>query len=139
MIQLYSAGKGFGSKVLFERGIVANINHVLEPDLASQLVREFGLEAKVIVVGESPTREEAEAGRPFVGHAGGRLRKVLDRLGLSRSEVYLTNAVKCVLGRKPADSEIRNCRPWLMREMALVGKGKPVVGMGKMAIRGLGR
>ncbi len=44
-------------KVLFERGIVANINHVLESDLAGQLVREFGLEAKVMTF-----EEEVEAG-----------------------------------------------------------------------------
>lgn len=93
--------------------------------------------AKVVIVGESPGREEAAAGRPFVGTAGRRLMKVLDQLGLARSEVYLTNAVKCYLERTPKASEIEACRPWLMRELALVGKGKRVVALGKVAVRAL--
>ncbi len=44
-------------KVLFDRGIVANINHVIEPELGLKLAQQFGLEAKVMSF-----EEEIEAG-----------------------------------------------------------------------------
>lgn len=93
--------------------------------------------AKTVVVGESPGGEEVKRGRPFVGEAGRRLAKVLDSLGLARGDVYLTNAVKCYLGRRPTRGEIEACRPWLLRELRLVGKGKRVVALGKVAARAL--
>lgn len=93
--------------------------------------------AKVTVVGESPGREEVDQGRPFVGVAGQRLMKVLDSLGLAREDVYLTNAVKCYLGRRPTAREIQNCRQWLLRELRLVGKGKRVVALGRVAVKAL--
>jgi len=98
---------------------------------------EGSAKAKAIVVGESPGGEEVERGRPFVGTAGRRLAKVLDSLGLAREDVYLTNAVKCYFGRRPTAREIENCRGWLLRELRLVGKGKRVVALGKVAARAL--
>jgi translation initiation factor IF-2 len=35
-------------RLLFDRGIVANINHVIEPELGVKLAAQFGLEAKVM-------------------------------------------------------------------------------------------
>ena len=93
--------------------------------------------AKVIIVGESPGREEVEQGRPFVGEAGRRLAKVLDQLGLAREDVYLTNAVKCYIGRPPRAREVEACRKWLVRELRLVGKGKRIVALGKVAVKAL--
>lgn len=93
--------------------------------------------AKTIIVGESPGREEKEQGRPFVGMAGRRLMKVLDSVGLAREDVYLTNAVKCHVGRRPTAREIENCRQWLLRELRLVGKGKRVVALGAVAVKAL--
>ena len=93
--------------------------------------------AKVFIVGESPGAEEVERGRPFVGVAGRRLMGVLDSLGLAREDAYLTNAVKCYVGRRPTVQEIEACRPWLLRELRLVGKGKRVVALGKVAARAL--
>lgn len=90
--------------------------------------------AKVVVVGEAPGREEVARGRPFVGEAGRRLNRVLDQLGLAREDVYLTNAVKCYAERRPKASEVENCRKWLVRELRLIGKGKRVVALGKVAL-----
>ncbi len=52
-------------------------------------------EAGVMVVGEAPGRMEDKLGRPFVGPAGKLLDSLLELAGLSRSEVYITNVVKC--------------------------------------------
>lgn len=93
--------------------------------------------AKIIIVGESPGEEEVEQGKPFVGEAGRRLTKVLDQLGLAREDVYLTNAVKCYVGRRPTPGEIENCRKWLLRELRLLGKGKRIVALGRVAVKAL--
>ena len=51
--------------------------------------------AEFVLVGESPGREEAFARRPFVGQAGKLLDKVLVGLGITREELYITNAIAC--------------------------------------------
>ena len=98
---------------------------------------EGSAKAKVVIVGESPGPEEVKQGRPFVGEAGRRLTKVLDSIELAREDVYLTNAVKCYIGRAPRASEVEACRKWLVREVRLVGKGKRIVALGKVAVRAL--
>src|ERR1039458_3275504 len=50
--------------------------------------------AKLAIVGEAPGGEEERLGRPFVGSTGTLVDDTLISLGLSRSEVYLTNVVK---------------------------------------------
>jgi DNA polymerase len=65
-------------------------------------------------------------GRPFVGPAGGILRKALEEAGIPITSVYVTNAVKHFKWepqgnrrkhKKPLASEIAACRPWLMAEL----------------------
>src|SRR5437867_1271229 len=51
-------------------------------------------DARVIFVGEQPGDQEDRAGKPFVGPAGRVLDQTLDKVGIDRSEVYVTNAVK---------------------------------------------
>ena len=51
-------------------------------------------EARLILVGEAPGREEVEQGRPFVGRAGQNLDAFLEMSGLDRSQMYITNVVK---------------------------------------------
>ncbi|HWC70013.1 MAG TPA: uracil-DNA glycosylase, partial [Actinomycetota bacterium] len=50
--------------------------------------------AGLMLVGEQPGDREDVEGRPFVGPAGRLLERALDRIGLHRHDVYLTNAVK---------------------------------------------
>src|SRR5690606_35541831 len=78
--------------------------------------------ARVLMVGEVPGNDEDLAGRPFVGPAGKLLDEVLHEVGLERTDVYLTNAVKHFkweprgkrrLHQKPNAAEIAACRPWL--------------------------
>ena len=56
---------------------------------------EGNLDAAVMLVGEAPGYWEDVKGRPFVGAAGKILDEMLSRIGLSRSEIYIANLLKC--------------------------------------------
>ncbi|WP_126451048.1 type-4 uracil-DNA glycosylase [Sulfodiicoccus acidiphilus] len=78
-------------------------------------------------VGEAPGANEDAEGRPFVGAAGKFLTKLIeDVLGLSRTEVYITNLVKCrpPKNREPTPEEEAACWSYLEREISLV---KPTI------------
>jgi uracil-DNA glycosylase family 4 len=68
-------------------------------------------DAKIMLVGEAPGKNEDETGRPFVGRAGKLLTNALEKAGLKRSEVYITNIVKCRPegNRKPKKPEYKTC------------------------------
>jgi len=82
-------------------------------------------------VGEQPGDYEDKAGHPFVGPAGRLLDDVLQEVGIDRSQVYVTNVVKHFkweaaqrgkrrIHKKPRQSEIEACRPWLDAELEVV-------------------
>jgi len=82
--------------------------------------------ARVVLVGEQPGDKEDVAGEPFVGPAGRLLNNALEDAGITRSEVYLTNAVKHFkfeergkrrIHAKPSTTEIVACQPWLEAEL----------------------
>ncbi len=72
---------------------------------------EGSLNAQVMFIGEAPGRREDETGRPFVGAAGKLLDELLDRAGLERSGVFITNVVKCrpPNNRDPKEEEVEAC------------------------------
>jgi uracil-DNA glycosylase family 4 len=62
---------------------------------ATQIVfGEGSLNPKIYLLGEAPGRKEDETGRPFVGRSGQLLRMLIQSLGLSESEVYITSVVR---------------------------------------------
>ncbi len=108
---------------------------------------EGGAHASIMMVGEQPGDFEDRVGRPFVGPAGKLLDQALAEAGIDRSEVYVTNVVKHFkwspaergkkrIHKKPRDSEIRACRPWLDAELAVV-KPKILVCLGATAAQSL--
>jgi uracil-DNA glycosylase len=103
--------------------------------------------AKVMFVGEQPGDREDIVGRPFVGAAGKLLDQGLEKAGIDRAGVYLTNIVKHFkwvpqergkrrIHKKPRDSEINACRPWLDAEIAVV-KPNVLVCLGATAAQAL--
>ena len=78
--------------------------------------------ARVVVVGEAPGASEDRAGQPFVGRAGRLLDEVLERAGLPRDEVWVTNVVKARPpgNRDPRPDEVAHCWPWLQAELELL-------------------
>ncbi len=77
-------------------------------------------DARVMFIGEGPGREEDEQGRPFVGPAGRYLNALLQRAGLVREEVFITNIVKCRPpgNREPTPTEVEACRSYLDGQIA---------------------
>ncbi len=99
---------------------------------------EGPIKANVMVVGEAPGRKEDEQGRPFVGPAGQLLTRLLELAGLKRSEVYITNVVKCRPpgNRDPREDEIETCLPYLLKQIELI-KPKVIIAVGRHAARTL--
>lgn len=83
---------------------------------------EGQLAAKIMFVGEAPGRSEDDKGRPFVGAAGRILDEMLSKAGIQRSQVFITNVVKCrpPNNRVPEDDEVGACMPYLDRQIALI-------------------
>jgi uracil-DNA glycosylase len=101
--------------------------------------------AEIMFVGEQPGDQEDLQGKPFVGPAGKVFDKAMEKAGLDRREVYVTNAVKHFkfvprgkrrMHQKPDAGEIQACRFWLDLEREFV-RPKVIVAMGATAIRGV--
>lgn len=109
---------------------------------ATQTVFGEGPEdADVMLVGEQPGDQEDLAGHPFVGPAGKVLDRALSDAEIERERVYVTNAVKHFkflprgtirLHQKPSGGEVKACRQWFEREVAIV-RPKLVVALGATA------
>lgn len=52
-------------------------------------------DAALLIIGEAPGKQEDELGRPFVGRSGQLLTRTVESCGLKRSDVFITNVVKC--------------------------------------------
>ena len=91
-----------------------------------------------MIVGEAPGFNEDRQGEPFVGAAGKLLDTLLARIGLSRSDVYITNVLKCrpPMNRDPMPSEVESCSPYLKQQMDLV-RPKVVLILGRHALERL--
>jgi len=78
--------------------------------------------ADIMFIGEAPGADEDRIGDPFVGRAGRLLDKILDAAGFARSDVYITNVVKCRPpgNRNPEPEEIVTCLPFLRRQIEIV-------------------
>jgi DNA polymerase len=79
-------------------------------------------QADLMFVGEAPGFHEDQQGVPFVGQAGKLLEKLLAGIGLSRSDVYITNTIKCRPpgNRDPQPDEIQACESHLFRQIELI-------------------
>lgn len=72
-------------------------------------------EARVLIVGEAPGKNEDLQGVPFVGKAGQNLNALLEIAGLEREDVFIANVLKCrpPSNRNPRAEEIQACTPFL--------------------------
>jgi DNA polymerase len=91
--------------------------------------------AEWLFIGEAPGAEEDARGEPFVGQAGRLLDNMLAALGMDRERnVYIANVLKCrpPNNRTPEPLEVDACRPYLERQVALIGP-KLIVALGRSA------
>jgi uracil-DNA glycosylase len=88
--------------------------------------------ADLMFVGEAPGADEDEQGLAFVGRAGQLLTKIIEAIGLQRSDVFIANVLKCrpPNNRNPEPDEILSCQPFLERQIELI-QPKVLVGLGK--------
>lgn len=112
---------------------------------AQTVFGEGPADASIVIVGEQPGDTEDRTGRPFVGRAGELLDEVLHRVGLHRRELYITNVVKHFRFRqengrrtsiKATVRQVRACRPWLEKELALI-RPQTLVCVGSLAAKTL--
>jgi DNA polymerase len=78
--------------------------------------------AKAMIIGEAPGKEEDLSGRPFVGAAGNLLEKMLLAINLQRTDVYIANIVKCrpPQNRDPEATERLACMPYLVEQIEII-------------------
>jgi len=91
-------------------------------------------QADIMFVGEAPGFYEDKQGEPFVGAAGKLLNELLQSAGLSRSQVYIANVIKCrpPENRDPEMDEVDTCKPFLLQQIDLI-RPKLVCTLGRWA------
>ncbi len=91
--------------------------------------------AEVMFIGEAPGYHEDQQGRPFVGAAGQYLNELLQRAGLRREEVYITNVVKCRPpgNRDPLPDELAACAPYLDEQLEVI-RPRVIVTLGRYSM-----
>jgi uracil-DNA glycosylase family 4 len=79
-------------------------------------------DSDLMFVGEAPGYHEDRLGTPFVGQAGKVLEGLLEAIGLSRSQVYIANVLKCRPpgNRDPLPDEIAACEGHLFAQVELI-------------------
>jgi len=101
--------------------------------------------ARLMLVGEAPGREEAEQGRPFVGRSGQLLNRVLQEVGISRDQVWVTNVFKArptaerggrIVNRRPTAAETRTGERLLRQEIQII-RPRIIVCLGSLAARAI--
>ncbi len=93
-------------------------------------------QAEIMFIGEGPGFHEDHQGRPFVGAAGKFLEELLTSIGLDRSQVYITNLVKCRPpgNRDPRDDELEACTStYLDRQIEAINP-KVIVTLGRFSM-----
>ncbi len=99
---------------------------------------EGSASAHVMFIGEAPGANEDRAGRPFVGRSGELLTSMIQEIGLKRDDVFITSILKSrpPKNRKPIQSEIDACRPYLEQQIDIINP-KIIVLLGGVAISSL--
>lgn len=105
----------------------------------TQVVNSKGREnADLMFIGEAPGADEDAQGAPFVGRAGQLLTKIIEAIDLSREDVFIGNINRCRPpgNRRPKPEEVGKCKPFILREIAVV-KPEVIVVLGNTACQNL--
>ena len=95
-------------------------------DKCSTTTKVFGngnLNAEIMIIGESPGRDEIESQDPLAGPHGEMLNKALGAVGIKKENLYYTNTILCKTNdknRAPSWEEIQNCSIRLEEEINIV-------------------
>ena len=105
----------------------------------TQVVQTVGnYQADLMFIGEAPGADEDAKGEPFVGRAGQLLNKIIEAIGMKREEVCIGNINRCRPpgNRQPTLPEAHTCKPFLLREIAVI-RPKVIVVLGNTALHNL--
>lgn len=93
-------------------------------------------DARLMLVGEAPGKNEDLQGEPFVGAAGQLLDELLGSIGVSREEAYIANVLKCRPpgNRDPQQDEIDSCKGYLREQIRMISP-EVVVTLGNFATK----
>jgi uracil-DNA glycosylase len=80
------------------------------------------VQARLMLIGEAPGKDEDAKGEPFVGRAGQLLDRMLGAIGLGEADVYITNLVfwRPPGNRTPSPEEVQLCQPFVERQIELL-------------------
>lgn len=94
--------------------------------------------ARVMFVGAAPGRDSDLSGEPFYGGSGELFDRMIRAMGLSRTEIYVTNIVKCrpPNNRDPLPDEVQACEPFLKEQIRIV-RPDAIVTLGRFATQSL--
>jgi DNA polymerase len=92
-------------------------------------------QAEIMFIGEGPGFHENEQGRPFVGAAGRFLDELLAHIDMKRSDVFITNVVKCrpPSNRDPQPDELSACSAYLEKQIRAINP-KVIVTLGRFSM-----
>ncbi|MGC2063648.1 MAG: uracil-DNA glycosylase [Thermodesulfovibrionales bacterium] len=99
---------------------------------------EGNSDARLMFIGEGPGEEEDIQARPFVGKAGILLTRLIEKMELQRSDVYIANIVKCrpPENREPETAEVAICKPFLEQQIEII-RPSVIVTLGNVALQAL--
>ncbi len=130
-----------------KEGLLRELNTIYKEEFRGQeiVLGEGNPDAELLLAGEAPGKDEVRLSRPFVGMAGKNLDEFLNILGIDRSLIYITNAIKFRLAkinektgrlsnRPAAREEIQQSREYLLKEIAIV-KPKFIVTLGNVPLK----
>ena len=94
--------------------------------------------ADIMFIGDGPGVEEDFQGNPFVGKAGQLMNKAFEGLGINKSDLYITNILKCKMdyNKVPEDEEYQTCLNYLRNQVILI-KPKIIVLLGSVALKNI--
>jgi len=95
------------------------------PGLPTRPYAVTGKKKALLVVGQSPGKNEDRQGKIWIGYAGKLLEKFLDNIGFAEyADIYLTNTCRCVVpqGSKPRNSQIKACHKHLIEDIKRLRK-----------------
>ena len=96
---------------------------------------EGPVDTEIMFIGEGPGFYENEQGRPFAGAAGKFLEELLESIGITREEVFITNVIKCrpPANRDPQSDELDACSEYLERQIQAINP-KVIVTLGRFSM-----
>jgi uracil-DNA glycosylase len=96
-------------------------------------------DSPIMFIGEGPGEQEDLQGRPFVGKSGKLLTRTLEGFGVMRSDVFITNIVKCrpPQNRKPLPLESKTCKNLLLITQIEIINPQIICTLGSASLEGL--